>query len=151
MINKEGYLIIRSERTRFQALNLADCMDKLRFMVREANKPLLKLGDEEITGRLERYEIELQTNLRISSLRFTRWQWWPFFCLFQTWSCCKRKITSKTNPVANQTGSSWFRLENTAPSSLLTTAWDSKQKFKKKPNKLAQSVKFQKKKKLMSF
>uniref|UniRef100_A0A915KK72 Large ribosomal subunit protein mL62 n=1 Tax=Romanomermis culicivorax TaxID=13658 RepID=A0A915KK72_ROMCU len=34
-INKEGFFVVRSERTRYQSLNLADCMDKLRFSIRE--------------------------------------------------------------------------------------------------------------------
>lgn len=33
-INKEGYLIIKSDLTRSQNLNLADAMEKLRAMIR---------------------------------------------------------------------------------------------------------------------
>lgn len=33
-INKEGYLIIRSDLTRSQHLNLADALEKLRSMIR---------------------------------------------------------------------------------------------------------------------
>lgn len=36
-ISKEGYLIIRSDTTRSQQLNLADCMQKLRNMIRDAS------------------------------------------------------------------------------------------------------------------
>uniref|UniRef100_A0A2A4JUS0 Large ribosomal subunit protein mL62 n=1 Tax=Heliothis virescens TaxID=7102 RepID=A0A2A4JUS0_HELVI len=35
-LSKEGYLIIRSDTTRSQQLNLADCMQKLRNMIRDA-------------------------------------------------------------------------------------------------------------------
>merc|ERR1711962_138732 len=35
-INKEGYLIVRSEKTRSQQLNLADALDKLRHMIHSA-------------------------------------------------------------------------------------------------------------------
>ncbi|CAH1645784.1 unnamed protein product [Spodoptera littoralis] len=35
-LSKEGYLIIRSDTTRSQQLNLADCMQKLRKIIREA-------------------------------------------------------------------------------------------------------------------
>lgn len=35
-LNKEGYLIIRSDTTRSQQLNLADCMHKLRNLIRDA-------------------------------------------------------------------------------------------------------------------
>ncbi|XP_068632104.1 large ribosomal subunit protein mL62 [Battus philenor] len=35
-LTKEGYLIIRSDTTRSQQLNLADCMKKLRSMIRDA-------------------------------------------------------------------------------------------------------------------
>lgn len=35
-LSKDGYLIIRSDSTRSQQLNLADCMQKLRTMIRDA-------------------------------------------------------------------------------------------------------------------
>lgn len=35
-LTKEGYLIIKSDCTRSQQLNLADCMRKLRNMIRDA-------------------------------------------------------------------------------------------------------------------
>lgn len=38
-INKEGYFIIRSDKTRAQTLNVADCMDKLRCYISEAEQP----------------------------------------------------------------------------------------------------------------
>lgn len=39
-INKDGFLIIRSEVTRFQQLNLADALEKLRNLIRESEKSL---------------------------------------------------------------------------------------------------------------
>ncbi|XP_013780085.1 peptidyl-tRNA hydrolase ICT1, mitochondrial-like [Limulus polyphemus] len=38
-INKEGYFMVNSDKTRTQTLNLADCMDKIRCMIREASRP----------------------------------------------------------------------------------------------------------------
>ncbi|XP_046659989.1 peptidyl-tRNA hydrolase ICT1, mitochondrial [Homalodisca vitripennis] len=35
-ISKDGFLIVRSDKTRSQQLNLADCMEILRVMIREA-------------------------------------------------------------------------------------------------------------------
>lgn len=34
-ITKDGYFVVRSERTRSPHLNLADCLDKIRYTVRE--------------------------------------------------------------------------------------------------------------------
>ncbi|XP_049868670.1 peptidyl-tRNA hydrolase ICT1, mitochondrial [Pectinophora gossypiella] len=36
-LSKEGYLILRSDMTRSQQLNLADCLQKLRNMIRDAS------------------------------------------------------------------------------------------------------------------
>jgi peptidyl-tRNA hydrolase ICT1 len=38
-INKEGFLIIKSDVTRFQQMNLADALEKLRTLIRDAEKP----------------------------------------------------------------------------------------------------------------
>lgn len=38
-LNKDGYLTIRSDKTRSQTLNVADCMDKLRAYIGEAEQP----------------------------------------------------------------------------------------------------------------
>ncbi|KFD52797.1 hypothetical protein M514_06288 [Trichuris suis] len=37
-VTKDGFLCIRSERTRSQHLNLADCLDKLRYSIRQSEK-----------------------------------------------------------------------------------------------------------------
>ena len=39
-LTKDGFFVIRSERTRFQHLNLADVLDKLRDMIRAAAQSL---------------------------------------------------------------------------------------------------------------
>ncbi|CAG2175081.1 unnamed protein product [Oppiella nova] len=39
-INKEGFWMIRSDKTRIQMMNVADCMDKIRCYITEASKPL---------------------------------------------------------------------------------------------------------------
>jgi peptidyl-tRNA hydrolase ICT1 len=38
-INKEGFFIIKSELTRYQQMNLADALEKLRTLIRAAEKP----------------------------------------------------------------------------------------------------------------
>lgn len=38
-INKDGILTIRSDKTRSQTLNIADCLDKLRAYISEAEQP----------------------------------------------------------------------------------------------------------------
>lgn len=38
-INREGFLVIKSDVTRFQQMNLADALEKLRNIIRTAEKP----------------------------------------------------------------------------------------------------------------
>lgn len=38
-LSKDGFLTIRSDKTRTQTLNLADCMDRLRCYISEAEQP----------------------------------------------------------------------------------------------------------------
>lgn len=38
-INKEGYFMVKSDKTRQQSLNIADCLDKLRCYLTEAAQP----------------------------------------------------------------------------------------------------------------
>ena len=47
-INKDGYLIVTSERTRKQILNQADALDKIRSMVFKAAIKPRELTAEEI-------------------------------------------------------------------------------------------------------
>ncbi|KOC65151.1 Peptidyl-tRNA hydrolase ICT1, mitochondrial [Habropoda laboriosa] len=45
-LTKEGYLIVKSELTRSQQLNLADALEKLREIIREAAKPPAEITPE---------------------------------------------------------------------------------------------------------
>ena len=48
-INKEGFLIIKSDVTRYQQMNLADALEKLRNMIRDAEKPkTIELSPEKL-------------------------------------------------------------------------------------------------------
>lgn len=38
-ITKDGFLIVSSERTSSQQMNLKDCVKKIRLMIENANKP----------------------------------------------------------------------------------------------------------------
>jgi len=70
-INKEGYWIIRSDKTRVQTLNVADCMDKLRCFVTEASRPLKMPSDETLEMMRERKEkaaADRMKNKRVRSL-----------------------------------------------------------------------------------
>ncbi|KAF4522078.1 hypothetical protein B566_EDAN004062 [Ephemera danica] len=53
-INKEGFLIIRSDKTRSQQLNLADAMSKLREMLWNAAQPTNKEATPETLEKLRR-------------------------------------------------------------------------------------------------
>ena len=56
-LNKDGILTIRSDKTRSQTLNVADCMDKLRAYISEAEQPPEpELSPETIELRRERME-----------------------------------------------------------------------------------------------
>lgn len=70
-IGKDGYLTIRSEKTREQTLNIADCMDKLRSYINEAErpkKPEPTLEESETRKRqLERANAERLKSKRIAS------------------------------------------------------------------------------------
>ncbi|XP_026689126.1 peptidyl-tRNA hydrolase ICT1, mitochondrial isoform X3 [Diaphorina citri] len=47
-LNKDGYLIIKSDRTRSQQLNLADAMTTLRNMIWKAAKPAPQISEDTI-------------------------------------------------------------------------------------------------------
>ncbi|XP_041363616.1 peptidyl-tRNA hydrolase ICT1, mitochondrial-like [Gigantopelta aegis] len=64
-INKEGYLILTSEKTRKQFLNQADCMDKLRVILFAASTLPKQLTDEEIALRDKRMAAAKKAVLRI--------------------------------------------------------------------------------------
>ncbi|RWS17671.1 peptidyl-tRNA hydrolase-like protein [Dinothrombium tinctorium] len=63
-ITKEGYWIVRSEKTRTQKLNLADCLDKLRCYITEADKPLPKPSFETLEAKRLRLEKAAERRLR---------------------------------------------------------------------------------------
>ncbi|XP_046734414.1 peptidyl-tRNA hydrolase ICT1, mitochondrial [Diprion similis] len=56
-INKNGDLIIKSDVTRSQQLNLADALEKLRFMIRQVAKPPPQIT-EETEERLRRRHLK---------------------------------------------------------------------------------------------
>ena len=64
-LNKDGYLTIRSDKTRSQTLNVADCMDKLRAYISEAEQP------PEPEDSLETIEIRRQQLERAAAERLT--------------------------------------------------------------------------------
>lgn len=61
-INKDGFMMIRSEKNRSQSLNIDDCLDKLRIMIAEAEQPEKPEPSEEESEirrkRLEKANIE---------------------------------------------------------------------------------------------
>ncbi|GAB6025794.1 hypothetical protein CHUAL_011771 [Chamberlinius hualienensis] len=65
-INKDGFLVLKSDRTRSQTYNVTDCLDKLRFMIREAeiDRTPPPPSDEDITARLKRQEKFARERLR---------------------------------------------------------------------------------------
>ena len=69
-INKEGEWIIRSEKTRTSSLNLADCLDKLRVYITEAEESL-PVPEDPITleMRRARYEKAAQERLKLKRHR----------------------------------------------------------------------------------
>lgn len=62
-LNKDGFLTIRSDKTRAQTLNIADCMDKLRCYISEAEQP----PEPELS--LETIELRRQQQERASANR----------------------------------------------------------------------------------
>ncbi|XP_050535270.1 peptidyl-tRNA hydrolase ICT1, mitochondrial [Daktulosphaira vitifoliae] len=55
-LTKEGYLIIRSEKTRSQQLNLADAMDRLRSLIWKAIEPIPQQTEETLEKIRRRIE-----------------------------------------------------------------------------------------------
>ncbi|CAH1714647.1 unnamed protein product [Aphis gossypii] len=62
-LTKEGYLVIRSEKTRSQQLNLADAMERLRSLVWKAAEPEPKQSEETIERIRRRIEKANRTRL----------------------------------------------------------------------------------------
>merc|ERR1712038_137911 len=55
-ITNDGYLIVRSEKTRKQLLNQADCMEKIREIVRRAEKEPFVPSEEDLAVKAQRLE-----------------------------------------------------------------------------------------------
>lgn len=63
-INKDGFLIVRSELTRHQHLNLADALEKLRNLIRDVEKPKkVELSEETLEKIRKRKEATAQKRL----------------------------------------------------------------------------------------
>ncbi|XP_069697497.1 large ribosomal subunit protein mL62 [Periplaneta americana] len=74
-ITKDGFLVIRSDKTRFQQLNLADALEKLRTYVRIAAEPEKEISPE--TEEKLRKRREKNARLRLVEKRersFTKQQ-----------------------------------------------------------------------------
>ena len=63
-LTKDGNWIIRSDKTRSQHLNVADCMDKIRCFIVELEKPPKQLSDETIEKIKEGVEKSNAARLR---------------------------------------------------------------------------------------
>ncbi|GIY55870.1 peptidyl-tRNA hydrolase ICT1, mitochondrial [Caerostris darwini] len=63
-ITKDGFMVLRSDKTRLQTLNLADCMDKLRCYIREAEKPPPEILPETLALQKKRQEKAAAERLR---------------------------------------------------------------------------------------
>ncbi|KAL4141818.1 hypothetical protein QTP88_004377 [Uroleucon formosanum] len=62
-LTKEGYLVIRSEKTRSQQLNLADAIERLRSLIWKAVEPEPKQSEESIEKIRRRMEKANRTRL----------------------------------------------------------------------------------------
>ncbi|RZF44295.1 hypothetical protein LSTR_LSTR006845 [Laodelphax striatellus] len=70
-ISKDGYLIVKSERTRYQQLNLADAMEKLRTVIRAAEEVAKEVSpetEEIIRKRKERANAQRLIEKRTKSM-----------------------------------------------------------------------------------
>ena len=53
-ITKEGYFVVRSEATRKQILNQADCMEKIRHLIFKAAVDPKQISEEDLKLKEER-------------------------------------------------------------------------------------------------
>ncbi|XP_074648722.1 large ribosomal subunit protein mL62-like [Tubulanus polymorphus] len=67
-INKDGFLILSSDRTRKQILNQADCLDKLRNMIRTASIKPAETSEDDLALKRKRQEKRRQEMLRQKKL-----------------------------------------------------------------------------------
>ncbi|KAK7079925.1 hypothetical protein SK128_017815 [Halocaridina rubra] len=70
-INAEGYLIVRSDKTRSQQLNLADALDKLRSMIHSAVYMPPPPPIEAVERSRRRHEAAVRERLRQKKIRST--------------------------------------------------------------------------------
>ncbi|XP_053694918.1 peptidyl-tRNA hydrolase ICT1, mitochondrial [Sabethes cyaneus] len=69
-ITKEGYLVIKSELTRSQQMNMADVLEKLRTFIRDAEKPQsVELSPETVEKLRRRHERAIRERLAIKRNR----------------------------------------------------------------------------------
>ncbi|XP_055545884.1 peptidyl-tRNA hydrolase ICT1, mitochondrial [Wyeomyia smithii] len=69
-ITKEGYLVIKSELTRSQQMNMADALEKLRSFIREAEKPqTVELSPETVEKLRRRHERSIRERLSLKRSR----------------------------------------------------------------------------------
>ncbi|KAL3273516.1 hypothetical protein HHI36_014956 [Cryptolaemus montrouzieri] len=68
-ISKEGCLIFRSDLTRHQQLNLADCLEKIRTLIRNCSQNVSQPSEETIDKIRRRHERAAQERLAIKRTR----------------------------------------------------------------------------------
>lgn len=68
-INKDGLWQVRSDKTREQHINLADCMDKLRCFITEASQPAHEPSQETLEIIRIRREKAAQERLKNKRMR----------------------------------------------------------------------------------
>ena len=56
-ITKAGYLVVNSDKTRVQLMNQADCLDKLRCIIRAADKKPYEPSEEDVALLEKRYPL----------------------------------------------------------------------------------------------
>ncbi|CAG0899299.1 unnamed protein product [Darwinula stevensoni] len=66
-LNKDGYFVVKSEKTKSQQLNVADCLDKLRSMIRDAIKE--PVGPNPLTLERRRRLLEQHARARLREKR----------------------------------------------------------------------------------
>ncbi|XP_076056615.1 large ribosomal subunit protein mL62 isoform X1 [Oratosquilla oratoria] len=63
-LTNEGFLVIRSDKTRSQQLNLADALDKLRFFIQEATYVTPPPSKENVERARRKHEAAVRERLR---------------------------------------------------------------------------------------
>ncbi|RXG56776.1 Peptidyl-tRNA hydrolase ICT1, mitochondrial [Armadillidium vulgare] len=64
-INSEGYFVIKSDRTRSQQLNLADALDKLRYIIHRTEAPIPAPSYKDLEIKRRRLEKSSRERLRL--------------------------------------------------------------------------------------